>query len=189
MKTNISIDTREFTPAEVAAITGVSVSLQRDWRRREILPERKKEGWTRFTLTDVIEIRVLKFFADAGFSVKDVREYSSMAVLPVWVLLKDIPGAVVFEGDPIGEQLQERILLSMEKDAGAAAGKRYFVIAHGANIPMDDRSGRFSTLRDVEAWLEQKLFEGFTAIDFEAIAAAISHASGEPLIYVKCKSE
>ncbi len=188
MKTNVSVIHRDFTPAEVAEITSVSVALQRDWRRRKILPQRKTEGWSKFSLSDVIEIYVLKFFSDAGFSVKEVREYSVMAILPVQVALKDMPNAVAFEGDPIGDRLKESILLSMTTDAGVAANSRYLVIAHGADIPFEKRIGRFSTLSAVAAWLERQALEGFTAVDFDMIAASIAASVDGPLIRVECKA-
>src|SRR3546814_9298687 len=63
-----SID-REFSPAEAAEITGVSTALQRDWRRRGILPENADGKWTRWDLNDIIKLSVMKLFSDAGIDV------------------------------------------------------------------------------------------------------------------------
>ena len=188
MSIRISQVEREFSPAEVAQVTGVNVTLQRDWRRRKILPERKTEGWSRCSLSDLIEIHVLNFFARAGFFVKDMREYSSMAILPIIVSLKDMPGTVVFEGDPISDRLKESILFSIESDAGAAARARYLVIAHGDDIPLNERIGRFSTLGAVETWLEGRALESFTALDFGAMAGMIAASVNGPLIRFECEA-
>ncbi len=93
MKTSIRTITREFTPKEAAAVTGVSPTLQRDWRRRGLLPEKKEVGWTSFTLEDVIQMSVMKAFADSGISVKAAREFSDLAVLPTLAFIDDMPNA------------------------------------------------------------------------------------------------
>lgn len=59
------IDTTIFTPAEAAKISGVNVALQRDWRRRGILPA--IEGRTAsFGPTEVGAMMALKALADCG---------------------------------------------------------------------------------------------------------------------------
>lgn len=51
----------EFTPGEAARISGVSATLQRDWRRRGYL--RKEAGQARFTSFDVAELMALNALA------------------------------------------------------------------------------------------------------------------------------
>lgn len=63
----------EYTPAEAAVITGVSTSLQRDWRRRNIIQSTAKDGkHTRFKFNDLCEMFALKAFSDAGLGVSDM---------------------------------------------------------------------------------------------------------------------
>ena len=61
-----------FTPAEAERITGVTTTMQRDWRRRGIL---KKEGDTaRFDLFDLCELLTLKLLSDRGIGPKAAAE-------------------------------------------------------------------------------------------------------------------
>ena len=55
------LDLITFTPAQAAKITGVNVALQRDWRRRGILPP--SEGRTKFTAFAVAEMLALSALA------------------------------------------------------------------------------------------------------------------------------
>lgn len=48
-----------YSPAEAAALSGVSQVLQRDWRRRGLLPARTS-GRARFTINDILRMRVMK---------------------------------------------------------------------------------------------------------------------------------
>ncbi|MBN9018461.1 MAG: hypothetical protein J0H11_13665 [Rhizobiales bacterium] len=54
----------EFTPAETEALTSLTPEMQREWRKRGYI--RKFEKHARFDPLDVIEIAVLKMFADRG---------------------------------------------------------------------------------------------------------------------------
>lgn len=66
------VDT-EYTPAEAADVTGVSTSLQRDWRRRDILVVGAKEGkHSRFKFDNLCEMFALKAFSDAGLGVSEM---------------------------------------------------------------------------------------------------------------------
>ena len=56
----------EFTPAEAAEATGVSVDLQRDWRRRDLLKPQRGSGHTRFRLPDLCRLYAMKVFSDIG---------------------------------------------------------------------------------------------------------------------------
>lgn len=67
---HVTIESTKFTPAEAAKFTGVSTALQRDWRRRGILPARGSGKHHRFTFEDLCEMTALKAFSDAGFGPK-----------------------------------------------------------------------------------------------------------------------
>lgn len=56
----------EFTPAEAAVATGVSVDLQRDWRRRDVLKQQRGVGHARFRLSDLCRLYAMKTFSDVG---------------------------------------------------------------------------------------------------------------------------
>jgi hypothetical protein len=54
----------QFTPAEAEAITGVSTTMQRDWRRRGFLST--VDGHARFDLFDLAEMKAMHMLAFRG---------------------------------------------------------------------------------------------------------------------------
>ena len=60
----------EFTPAEAARATGVSVELQRDWKRRGYLAARDDGKHSRYTFEDLSRMLALKSFSDAGIGLR-----------------------------------------------------------------------------------------------------------------------
>ena len=70
----------EFTPAQVAAITGVSVVLQRDWRRRGYLSSSSDGKHNRYGLRDVCLIYALRAFSDTGLGPRFVYEMDIPAI-------------------------------------------------------------------------------------------------------------
>src|SRR3546814_3700256 len=102
-----SID-REFSPAEAAEITGVSTALQRDWRRRGILPENADGKWTRWDLNDIIKLSVMKLFSDAGIDVSKTSIVSQMAMMPTRAAISLTEGAITFEGAELPDEEKAR---------------------------------------------------------------------------------
>lgn len=62
---DFTVQQRSFLPRELTAITGLSPTMQRDWRRNGYLPMREA-GWATFDLRDVARVALLKVLADAG---------------------------------------------------------------------------------------------------------------------------
>src|SRR3546814_17287535 len=93
-----SID-REFSPAEAAEITGVSTALQRDWRRRGILPENADGKWTRWDLNDIIKLSVMKLLSDAGIDVSKTSIVSQIAMMPTTAATSLPDGAIPFPSE------------------------------------------------------------------------------------------
>lgn len=184
MPYSVKYTEREFTPAEAAEITGVSTALQRDWRRRGILPKREVEGWSKYSVTGLVQLHVLGFFSDAGVSVKQTRDITSAAVLPVLDILQQWDGASEFKGAKISKKLRETI-----RSAGFVRGAsgRYLVVAHRPQITSRDFPltwCRPDHLGDIGPWLEEHLAEGFTCLDLTSIASRIVEHAGLPLFYV-----
>lgn len=61
----LDVEFATFGPKDLTAITGLSPTMQRDWRRAGHLPARDA-GWARFSLMDVCAVAVRKVLADAG---------------------------------------------------------------------------------------------------------------------------
>jgi DNA-binding transcriptional MerR regulator len=166
---------REFSPGEAAKITGVSTALQRDWRRREIIPERESAGWTKFTLEDVIEMTVLKVFSDAGHSVQTVSDCASMAVLPTLAALGDTEGAVEVDGaELIPEEERPRLL---GNGVSGADGTEILVMAKPASSNTS-QTVRMRSLDNLPDWLAEIGAVSATILECSLLAVLIQHRAG-----------
>jgi DNA-binding transcriptional MerR regulator len=116
MKT-YSIQYTAYAPAEVETITGVSVALQRNWRRRGYLPLSSEGKHARFSPSDLGYLLALKTFSDAGVSINQVRTLATMAALPV-------SGYVGFL---YADQMNEPMIASMTSSDNPGVG-RYVVM-------------------------------------------------------------
>ncbi|WP_199556246.1 MerR family transcriptional regulator [Sandaracinobacteroides hominis] len=132
MRYSVETISRDFTPAEAATVTGVSTTLQRDWRRRGVIESKADGTWTRWRLEDIIRLAVMKLLSDAGVDVSSTKIIAHMAILPTLVAMEEIDGAVVFEGDEIPDLSRERIRAAAANDAGPAAYGR-FLVCGGSN--------------------------------------------------------
>lgn len=83
MATDVSEETVSFTPSEVAAIAGVSVGLQREWRRHNILPKKDDRGWTRVEFGELVRIYALKLLAESGLPLREASSASGQAAEPL----------------------------------------------------------------------------------------------------------
>lgn len=72
-----------FTPAAAERISGVSVDLQRDWRRRGYLA--KQDGHARFTVFDLAQMLVLKTLSDRGIGPDRAKDVAQSAATEVAV--------------------------------------------------------------------------------------------------------
>lgn len=184
MSVTLSVSSREFSPSEVAAITGVSVSLQRDWRRREILPERKSDGWSRFSLEDVALIYALGFFTAAGFYVKDAKPWASMAVLPVLSIFARTPEAYAMSGAPEREPAMRDLVNA--RTQGVGLDYRFLVIAH-ANAGQPALAYRVQDIELLGALAAKAQAPGYSILDLEVMARRILEAANGQLFKVTCE--
>lgn len=181
---------REFSPAEAAAITGVSVDQQRDWRRRGILPENKEGKWTRFDLKHIIEMSVMKAFSEAGFSVSYVAQFASMAILPSLAIVNLYPDAVAFEGAEISDDIKDRVLLGSVRRSGGGIdqladqiGGRYLVMLKGeGGTPA---ISRWSDLDGLDEFLAEQKAIHCTILDCVRLVDTIAERAGLPLMRVE----
>lgn len=90
-----TFDLRTFTPAEAAKISGVNVALQRDWRRRDILP--KVEGHARFNPFDIGEMMALNSLGAQGVQLLQYRPILKMLGAGVMMAALELRGA--YSGD------------------------------------------------------------------------------------------
>lgn len=171
---------REFSPSEAAAITGVSLDLQRDWRRRGFLPENKQGKWTRFSLSDIIQMSTMKTFTDAGFSVSYVSSFSSMSVLPTLEVIYEIPGAVVFEGDEVSDSIKE---LTIRHSVSGARG-RYLVMIKSPRKE-EPTIARLGNLDNLDEFMSERQVASCTILDCILLSQNIADKAGLPLMRVE----
>lgn len=177
MTFSVKTVTRTYTPSEAAKITGVSPALQRDWRRRELLPETKKEGWANFSLDNIIEMSVMKAFSDGGISVLAAREMASTAVLPTLRNIVHKDEAVSFEGDVFPAQLKEHSITGFIR-----GGDGDYLFAPLPVVSGTPEVYRFASPADIEKTLETgSSFYGII-IDTINLADKIISNSELPLI-------
>lgn len=87
----------QFTPAEAERITGVNTALQRDWRRRDIMPS--SDGHARFDVFQLASMAVLKTLADRGIGPSLAKEEADWcAASVVWGAMAS---SETWDGEPL----------------------------------------------------------------------------------------
>lgn len=158
----------QFTPSEVASITGISTSKQLDWRRYKFLPPNEKGKHARFSLQDLADVAMLAEFTSMDLPIKTARMATNLAVLPLiaWLVAVDWQARGVSRdiAFPIGFD-----------------GARYVYIFDGARV------GRCNSLSDLESIINSnpgKFPSGFIIVDCHALAIRIQSRAGKPLCEV-----
>lgn len=80
----------DFTPAEVAQITTLSTEMQRDWRKRRLMPSRSatrspedKTKHNRYDVLEVAEIWIMKMFADRAIGPQVSKLFARQCAIAV----------------------------------------------------------------------------------------------------------
>ena len=87
----------QFTPAEASEITGVTPVLQRDWRRRGLLPA-SKGPQARYTAAEMVELLLMKDFSDEKFGPKLLRELLDVSSFTTGEWVDRLSGQGGFDG-------------------------------------------------------------------------------------------
>lgn len=183
---SVSIVKREFTPAEAAAITGVSTALQRDWRRREVIKgEPNPEGkWTRWSLTDVISLSVMKLLSDAGMDVSNTTIIAGMALLPTLGALTLIDEAVEFDGDEVGDVEKARVRSTTIGTTHPSHTAGRFLASFGKG---EYDVCRTDDLASLEAMLDEEARPIVSVVDCYNLARLIVERAGGPVLRYEIK--
>lgn len=94
---NVALKYREtlFSPSEAAAITGLSLHLQRDWRSQGLLRAREG-GRASFSPRELAEMRVMVRLRGLGLPLPQARHAAERAAPSVvWVALNEHPEATI----------------------------------------------------------------------------------------------
>lgn len=185
---------REFTPSEAAEVTGVSPALQRDWRRRGILPENEGGKWTRWSLQEIIKLAVMKRLSDSGVDVSKTLDAAHMAILPTLSRIKLAEGAVAFEGDDLPERLKASMVLAEAMATRMSDGTPGPDVGIYLFIGRDIDSGETMTVRlqnmaAIDDLLAQHAVPLFTVIDCALLALEIfDRGGGKPLVRIEVEA-
>jgi len=104
-----------YTPAEAELVTGVNVALQRDWRRRGLLPE-TGGGHARYTASELAEMLLMQDFAREGLGPKLMKDLLGSASSPLasWVeALGWTRGVIEIDGAIPRPEMPERYVVSI----------------------------------------------------------------------------
>lgn len=173
MATKVRFEDREFTPKEAAEASGVSTTLQRDWRRREILQAGSDAGWARFSLNDVIRMAVLNRCSQFGLSVKFAANWvAPIALIPVHEALEGFDD--VYGGDDLPANCPTH--------EGIQSG-RYIAAVN----QLDDDApyvARVNSIEQLDDFAEKYDASAFFVLDCQKLAAEIVRRSPHPLVHV-----
>lgn len=165
----------EYGAADVERITCVSPDLQRDWRRRGILPKLSQPGRAKYNLSQIIEIAALKTLADAGLQVSEADYLAGLAILPVICNFLRWPDVYAFTGDEVSEEEKTEIL--SRHVVGASDDDNWLFAALGRDDPI---MGRTDDLRKLDGGLRGS--KAAIIIDLTALAHEIAARASLPLI-------
>ena len=180
MQYTVSIIEREFTPRETEVVTDVSVTTQRDWRRRELLPQKTTGGWTVFRLGDVVGMMVMKLLSESGIPLKVAADIAQLSKLPVLTEFTFHPEIYSFEGIELSQDLRDRIINSSVVESRG----RYLLVPLGVKNELLYHVSRGD---DVQSMLDAKAGSEVShhlIVDHVEIASRLMKAVSGPLFRV-----
>jgi hypothetical protein len=171
----------QFTPSEAESITGLSLTLQRDWRSQGYLQARTS-GRASFSPREQAEMRVMVKLRGLGLPLAESREVADQAASSVLFAALADHGAKTLAVDAPPERAPEYLgLLERETSEG------YLRIL--ADLPrMEDlwrhvllENGGWSLLRKIDSEPKGEDSEAAGLVNLWAIARAIAEAAPRAL--------
>ena len=183
MITDFDHEPRLFTPADAERITGVSVTLQRDWRRRGILPG--QDGHARFDAFALAEMLFLRVMADRG-----IGPLTKIAGLPLKDFADGIGARIVAHAlrwqdawawPANGPASSNRLAVAAAGEVVGIAQARFLVWLPDGSMPMTSALGRFL---DGFASSDDALFGAVIVLDLEALGSGMLKRADGPLFTI-----
>lgn len=185
MKLIVSSSELTFTPAEVEEVTGLTTTMQRDWRRRRFLKV-QPQSHARFRTKEVAEILVMKLLADRGLGPASTRSFSRRAAESVLWYAYENSNAVATRGTSeeiaeyhriFGQDLKEIERLIGTKTAGLC---KYFVA-------FSDND--FVNSSDLDECFGRESIQPAVVLNLEAIGSHLVAKAGKPLVQIELRSK
>lgn len=187
--TQTEYELTEFTPAGAAALAGVGVTLQRDWRRRGFLPPNK--GHARFDVFTVSELLALQLLGQRGIGPQQAQAvFKECARGIAWHALGCSnayhgPAAHGVEPDMTWREVVNIHRIKMMGQDGTMTQPRRFIVwwaddSHSFTDDLNNAFGNTSTTDPRVSGVVQVL-------DLEAAGIGLLASAGAPLVYVTMK--
>lgn len=134
----VIINRDAFTSAEAEAITGASITLQNNWRRRGYI--RSFDGkHARLELSDLVQIAVFGEFSAIGIPPQTAKDAASVAILPITDFIEatfmpdGVPSVGGFDGARYlvvdgSRVMRARSLGAVDKAREQGGGRVFFVL-------------------------------------------------------------
>ncbi len=175
------INFANFRAGEVSEITGISPVLQRNWRRRGLL-EKKGEGWSSFSLEELVTLYVASVLIDRGVSASSALNVAQAGHFNLLTHIAkrstefapDLPkDKRKTWADKLPEKYKDRFRRFLViPDVGNAVGKEL--------VQCDDVS------KAIDQLVEKKITTGAVIVlDLETLADQIVERAGRPLMRVE----
>ena len=180
---HVSLRYREehFTPAETAAITGLSLTLQRDWRSQGLLRSRTS-GRASFLPSELAEMRLMVKLRELGFTLPVAREAADAAAPSVIFAALAEHSAKALTVDAPADQAEAYIsFLEQQTDEG------YLLTLAGLASVSDLRrhaileNGRWTLLRELEEDSLGDDVEAASVVHLWTMARVIVETAPRPL--------
>lgn len=175
-----------FKPREIEELTGISTSLQRDWRRRGLL-QKKGGGWTKYDTEDLVNLTVAKVAIDRGMAASSALYISQAANFALLAyVLRDAT-----EFDPaVPTKSKKTMIDKVPKKSASKYFRRFLAVANNPEnleegiVFVDDVSTAF------DLWRSRELeFGAAVVIDLFAVAEMIVKRAARPLCFVEFVDE
>lgn len=156
---------RRYSPGETASISKVSADVQREWRRRGLMPfERATSGaqeWTSFDLEEVAALSIMRILSECGTPLATARKTAMAGATPV----------VMF----IAERLDGAAAIALRKQFHFKRGKRpeRFVATAADVIPK---------LTDSIDVFHDMVSPAVISLDLDAVAGLIIGRASKPIV-------
>lgn len=171
----------QFSPSEAAAITGVALHLQRDWRSQGLLQAREG-GRASFSPRELAEMRVMVKLRGLGLPLPEARTAAEEAAPGViFAALANHPKRALAVDAPPDQAADYLKMLEQESNAG--------YLQTLADLPVMKDAYRYALIKDGECLLLHTLGEDVMGdeeevaglIHLNGIARAIVDAAPRPL--------
>ena len=183
---DLSISLVEFTPAEIGRASGLSVDLQRVWRRRGQLPDRQGHH-ARFNVFDVASIMVRYALSRRGVTPTDSIDLGTLAAPSVvWCALMHADGVCEVRGEPgVVEEFEAAYFEDatlINRLAGVSQGDVYrYLVAFDGESPVLDN--------DIGLMIEGAGAESGFFISLDILGMRLVDRIGKPLMVVQIGPE